>query len=221
MTNTNPKTWEKAWRDALASGRQEWVDSLLLRGRPPEVLHDGTPLLHAVDSVWAVSVLLSAGADPMAVDGAGRTALHAAAARLNLPLVDRFLAEGFYAGARTHKKRTPLHEACKTARGRGRALAVVERLLQAGAPVDAVDHKGRSAAHYAARTGRRGVLMALRRAGAAFDRPDATGRTAEQWLTRRARFIGWLVAHERVVRQRAAAPSGPGPDRIPSPRPRR
>ena len=184
-----------AWEAALKADDRRRVQALLDKGRPPaDIL-----ATHAVQSEWALEALLAAGADPLAADPKGRNLLHAAAHRLQMPLVRRLLAEGIYAGVRCAKGKTPLHEAAGAARSRGHAALILEVLLHAHAPVDAQDHQGRTAAHEAARMGRTGSLMTLYQAGADFSLPNQAGHTAEALLKthHHAEALHWLLARDR------------------------
>lgn len=205
-----------AWIAALDERNTKALKRLARKGPPPP-MPDGTPLLHRAGTRMEVEMLLACGADPAATDAEGRTALHEAARKLSLPVLNRLLEEGVYPGVRCLKGRTPLHEAARTGR-LGKAREITERLIEARTPVDVQDHKKRTAAHYAAKNGRAGVLIALREAGARFDLIDKDGIKAIERATGGkpkmgpARFLIAQDSHANEPRMTARAePPVPAP----------
>lgn len=88
----------------------------------------------------SLDVLVRAGAEVDAVDGQGRTALHAAAADKRTELVVELVRLGASVFKTDTKGRTPLHLAALS-----RSEAAVDALLAAGAPRSARDADGQTA----------------------------------------------------------------------------
>jgi ankyrin repeat protein len=156
-----------------------------------------------------VCALLSGGADVRAADDAddGRTALHYAALRGDVAMIDELFGAGALVDARDHDGGTPLHEAAAWGlTGAARALLdrgadvnavegpsdmsalwwaargdhrpLVELLLGAGADPDAATAAGRTALHEASATGSDAIVAMLLAAGADPSRRDRDGETA-------------------------------------------
>jgi len=121
--------------------------------------------------VEAVRTLLRDGADVNAAQGDGMSALHWAAERGNLVLMDVLLYAGAELEASTRiGQYRPLHLAARNGN-----TGAVERLIEAGANVASVtDPSGSTALHLAALSGNGEVIRALVGAGA-----DVNAREAE------------------------------------------
>jgi ankyrin repeat protein len=189
---------------ALAVSRNDTatVQQLLAAGGDANLrLPQRDPLLqiaadaHALESL---SLLLAHGANPLATDHSGHSALWLAAARNDLELVTALLKAGV--------KQTPLLAALRAthsevaqallaagaspdvvdAQGHtplmlasaGGQIALVRTLLALHARTDTADPGGRTALWYAASSGSRDTVVALIGAGASADAVDATGLTA-------------------------------------------
>ena len=139
----------------------------------------GYSLIHALTEYGEeapLRILLERGADPNALDGDGKTALHLAAALdENAENVVRvLLAHHADLDARTTGEgETALVVAVKSSR-----LAVVQVLLENGADLNAQDRLGYTAIHHAVFQGATTVLRLLVRKGAYIDETGHYGRTA-------------------------------------------
>jgi ankyrin repeat protein/CRP-like cAMP-binding protein len=127
-----------------------------------------------------VEALLAAGADPLAADELGETALHTAARVARAAhLIDTLLSRGGgdapkLVSATNAEGQTPLLAACQAS-----ARMAVEALVRHGADPDARDKDGLTALHTAAAADAGSVVEALLAAGAAVDAVDPVhARTA-------------------------------------------
>lgn len=118
-------------------------------------------------SLPALQEQLRAGASADVAEGDGTRALHYAAWRSDVRMVEALLASGADANARTALQVTPLLLACE----QGNA-DVVERLLRAGADPHARDASGETPLMVAARVGDAGAVRALLRHGAEVNATD-------------------------------------------------
>jgi len=103
---------------------------------------------------------------PPDVDRLGLTALHRAANRGDLAVVEALLAKGADVNARALAKQTPLHLAV--------TKEIAQLLISKGAQVEARDRWGRTPLFWAAGAGRKEVVQALLAAGAQADAPGLT-----------------------------------------------
>ena len=180
-----------AWRAAMAGNAQlqrvlgaaaergelhavvdEIADTLLLltlvQVRPP----------HVVD---AVATLLAAGAPVDAADQRGQQALHLAAQRSALALVQLLLQRGAAVDARSHRGDTPLLLAAASAE-----LPVLEALLDAGADVNAVNDSQQHVVWAAVRAGQLDALrLFLSRGCVHASTPDRDNETPLVHASRR------------------------------------
>jgi ankyrin repeat protein len=127
--------------------------------------------------VKAVRSLITQHIDVNAVEVDGSTALHWAAQRDNLEIVDLLLAAGANAKASTRYNVTPLSLACMN----GNA-AVVERLLAAGVDANSTSEEGQTALMTASLTGKVDAIKALLAHGAVVNvKEPIKGQTALMW----------------------------------------
>jgi ankyrin repeat protein len=162
---------------AVARNRLELVELLLARGADPRVrAYDGeTPLHCAYHGVDAVRMLLAAGVEVDAQEGAGRTALMYECARGEVESVRELLKAGASPDMADRQGLRPLHCGCNQP-------AVVSLLLERGVQVDAATADGRTALMMASAGGSVDSVRLLLDAGADPNRPDASGRTALHWV---------------------------------------
>ncbi|MBL0318044.1 MAG: ankyrin repeat domain-containing protein [Alphaproteobacteria bacterium] len=109
--------------------------------------HGGMLFSTAVSSknTRALSILLSAGAHPDALNGSGEGVLHEAALQDNTELVRIMFEAGANINLRNPNHLSPLHYAAKFS-----GTNLLEALIDKGALLDATDNLGRTALHYAA-----------------------------------------------------------------------
>ena len=121
-----------------------------------------------------VGELLARGVDVDGKEGdvAEETALHVAAAKGNLPIVETLLRAGAAVGDADLQGQTPLHGAAM-----GGHEAVARALLMRGARLNAVDNEGNTPLHSAAKYGRTDVVRLLLH-GAGRSRSGSRGRGA-------------------------------------------
>ena len=139
----------------------------------------GTPLIDATkqQDVAAVRALLKQRVDVNAAEADGFTALHWAAQRGNLPLVDLLLASGADARTGTRYNVTPLYLA--TLNGNA---AIMERLLNAGADANSTAHEGQTMLMTAALAGKADAVRLLLTRGAKVDEKEPyKGQSALMW----------------------------------------
>ena len=121
--------------------------------------------------------LIAPHVDVNSTDADGSTALHWAAQRDNVELVDLLLAAGANAKAATRYNITPLSLACMN----GNA-AIVERLLKAGADPNAASEEGETALMTAALNGKPdAVKVLLAMAPMSHAKDPVKGQTALMW----------------------------------------
>ena len=121
--------------------------------------------------------LIASKIDVNAADVDGSTALHWAAQRDNVELVDLLLAAGANPKAASRYKITPLYLACTN----GNA-AIIERLLKAGADVNTTAEQGETPLMTAALTGKPDAVQVLLNHGADIHAKDPDkGQTALMW----------------------------------------
>ena len=132
----------------------------------------------------AIRGLIARGADPDAAHGDGMTALHWAAQRGDIEIVELLRAAGADLEARTRLgSHTPLHVASRSARP-----GAVRALLDAGADAGAVTTTGATALHFAAGSGSAGAVAALLDHGAHADaREPVWGQTPLMFAAAAAR----------------------------------
>ncbi|MGE0388416.1 MAG: ankyrin repeat domain-containing protein [Gammaproteobacteria bacterium] len=187
---------ESALELAAASGHAEVVSRLIEAGAPPDGRSvESSPVWIALKRRDArlLQVLLNAGANPLAADGDGRTALHLAAgtgweegARALIALeadVDRIDREGYTALMRAAATSTPIvamlldrHAALHTATASGNTplmiaagsgnASAVGLLLKAGSRIDQRNRDGNTALMLAAAAGQADAARVLLDAGA-------------------------------------------------------
>lgn len=133
------------------------------------------------EHVSLVELLLDNGADAMAVDVEGRTALHYAAgqghAQIVRALLSRKAGPGLASIPDSHSKHTALHIAAK----RGHAGVVKVLLEEFKISPDEKTNKDFSALHFAAGYGSVEVVELLLENGALFDAQDNVGWTPLHW----------------------------------------
>lgn len=115
-----------------------------------------------------VRTLLAAGANPDSTAPDGSTAVHWAAHRDNVAMLDALLAAGAKPNLATRYKIVPLSLAAQN----GNAAAI-DRLLKAGANPDAVSEENDTALMTAARNGRVDAVRALLRGGAKVNQAES------------------------------------------------
>jgi len=136
----------------------------------------GPPLVDAArdGDVAAVRSLLRRGADPNAAAPDGSTAVHWAAHRDNLDMLNALLDAGARPDSLTRYKVAPLTLAAQNG-----SAAAIERLLAAGASPDTVSEEGQTVLMTAARNGRDEAVRVLLRRGAKVDLAESfRGQTA-------------------------------------------
>jgi ankyrin repeat protein len=127
--------------------------------------------------VAAVRALVKQRVDVHATDPDGSTALHWAAQRNNLELVNLLLGAGANAAAATRYRVTPLYLASLNG-----SAAVMERLLNAGADPNATAHEGQTMLMTAALSGKPDAVRLLLTRGATVDTIEPyKGQTALMW----------------------------------------
>ena len=159
---------------ALALARQAWDVSAAIAERCPRFAATDRDALLRLAAAGAqrtlIDRLLTEGADPLAPDEVGVTALHLAAAAGHPDVIARLTTGN--PDVRDRRGATPLHVAAAAD-----AAAVVAALLARGAAVDAADHDGNRALHLAAAGGFSGTSRLLIAAGANPREGDADGET--------------------------------------------
>jgi ankyrin repeat protein len=143
------------------------------------------PLVKAVQSGNRAAALdlLARGADVNAATADGTTALHWAAHREDVELVDRLIRAGAKANVVNDYGSTPLGEAAVTGN-----VALMERLLNAGAPADSPGPDGQTALMIVARTSNLAAARLL------LNR-DADVNKVEQW--RKQTALIWAAAQSQ------------------------
>lgn len=146
---------------------------------------------------------IAEGASPMASDDSGSTALHLAAYRGSLAIVD-FLTntKGVLLDARDTSGNTPLQLAAAAGREE-----CVTSLLKAGASAKLKTSDGSTALHKAAMRGHASTVDALLRAGADANALDAQGRTPAA-LVEKTKHSGWEEMARVLHEAEKSAPSG-------------
>ena len=119
-----------------------------------------------------VRSLIDAGARLDAADATGATALHLAANRGHVLLLEWLVDPRVGVDPVDGRRRTPLHLAAAAGQ-----VQVVEWLIKHGASVKARDVAGQTPLHLAAARHRTAVMQALLDAGADVDAPDSAGAT--------------------------------------------
>jgi ankyrin repeat protein len=143
------------------------------------VVAAGSPLIDAVKAqdLQAVRTLLKQEVNVNATEADGFTALHWAAQRNHLPLVELLLGAGANAVASTRYNITPLYLAATN----GNA-AMIERLLAAGADPNGTAAEGQTMLMTAALSGKADAVRLLLTRGAKVDtREPYRGQTALMW----------------------------------------
>lgn len=184
-------TGRPALHSACQRGHREIAKYLLKKGANVNAVDkDGdTALLIAIvkldDSM--VDILLSHGANPNAVAGAGtsnndgRTALHKAASRRGASkIVDKILRAKAYVDPLDYWQETPLHDAARS----GQEDAV-RMLVEMRAKVDARSKKNWTPLHQAARNGRKGTVEELLKSGASPVSRTTDGETPESLASKK------------------------------------
>jgi len=136
-------------------------------------------LINAVkqSDIRAAKSLLAAKIDVNTLDVDGSTALHWAAQRDSLELVDLLLAAGANPKVASRYNVTPLFLACIN----GNAM-IIDRLLKAGVDVNSTAEEGETALMTASLTGKPDAVKLLLNHGANVDARDpARGQTALMW----------------------------------------
>lgn len=124
-------------------------------------------------NVERIEVLLRSGADPNAIDAAGRDAIIAASWRGKEMVVEFLIERGVDIDTRDFEGRTPLAWAAING-----YASITEDLLSQQADPDATDGSGVTPLMRAAWNGHEDVVMALLKMGASPDLRDAEGKTA-------------------------------------------
>ena len=139
----------------------------------------GSPLIEAVkkQDVQAIRTLLTQKVDINAAEADGFTALHWAAQRNDLPLVDLLIGAGANAKASTRYDITPLYLAAVN----GNA-PMIDRLLKAGADPNGTSQEGQTMLMTAALSGKADAVRLLLTRGAKVDTKEPyRGQTALMW----------------------------------------
>ena len=163
----------------------------------------GVPLVDAVKSGDRATALalLAARVDVNAAEADGTTALHWAAHRNDLELVERLLAAGADAGAVNDYGATPMSEAAVTG-----TAALIDALVRAGADVESANADGQTALMVVARAGRRDAARVLIGHGADVNaREQWRGQTALMWAAAQSQpaMVALLVEHGADVNARS------------------
>ncbi len=124
-------------------------------------------------NVQQIEVLLRSGADPNAIDAAGRDAIIAASWRGKEMVVEFLIERGVDIDTRDFEGRTPLAWAAING-----YASITEDLLSQQADPDATDGSGVTPLMRAAWNGHEDVVLALLKMGASPDLRDADGKTA-------------------------------------------
>ncbi|NPV46066.1 MAG: hypothetical protein HPY69_03845 [Armatimonadetes bacterium] len=150
---------------AALQGTKHMVPALLELGANPMAEDNyGNTALHWASTPAAVTALLGGGANLEATGQRGEKPLHVAASQGNKAVVEALLAAGANVNARNSIGSTPLHQAAGSLR-----LDVVELLLAHGADINAQDQKGHTPLFIARTQGVTGVsdmVTLLRQNGA-------------------------------------------------------
>jgi len=126
------------------------------------------------NSKSTVEVLLSAGADPNAVDNTGASPLYLACESGKTDLVELLLSRGVSPNViAADRTKLPMHAACK-----GRHYDLVKLLLECNADVTLRDDHGKTALHIAAADGCYELVELLLKHGSDVDISDDSGNTA-------------------------------------------
>jgi len=185
---------------ALMRGHIDIVGRLLEQGARVDqrFANDATGLIVAAacGSLSGIDTLIVAGADLHAVDGAGNSALHAAAGHAfgsadgmrSRSLLMNLISAGADIDAVNGEGLTPLHVACgaaTVARANGIGIeAALDVLLSRTHRVGDIDARGCSPLHYAAAHGQLGAVRRLLSRGADPTRRDHGGWRAEDYAQR-------------------------------------
>lgn len=104
----------------------------------------------------------------------GRTALHYACGREEVPIIEALLGHGADPNLSSYNGReTPLHEACEC----GGRIEVARLLINHGASIEAVNEQGQTALHLACRHGHLRTIYLMVESGANVSVKDNVGRT--------------------------------------------
>lgn len=125
-----------------------------------------------------VRLLVQAGADVLAVDIQGETAMHSAAQVSNRDICRILLKHGVPATTKNCNSETPLHFAA-IRKDTAMALEVVDLLIEAGANVNAVDVLGDAPLHLAVESGNKEICDKLIAAGADITLRNVQGLTPD------------------------------------------
>ncbi len=166
----------------------------------------GFPLIDATkrEDAGAVRALLAKRANVNASEADGFTALHWAAQRNNLQLVDLLIAAGADAKVATRYKITPLYLAALNG-NRG----VMERLLSAGADPNGTSHEGQTMLMTAALSGRADAVRLLIARGANVNATEPyKGQNALMWAATEGNTAAAEVLIEAGADLKAKSASG-------------
>jgi ankyrin repeat protein len=164
---------------SLAATRLAHETPLLAAPQPSRPRPNPSRLIDAVKAGQhaIASSLIRRGIDVNQAEADGMTALHWAAARDDLDLVDQLIRAGAHVEAATRYNVTPLSLACTNG-----SAAIIERLLDAGADPNGTSREGQTALMTAALTGRVAALKLLIAYGADVNaREPFRGQTALMW----------------------------------------